>query len=136
MVIHHHCKALDHYQMKIRILENSVRLRLTQSEVEQLAKTGRVRQTINFGNSALHYSIQKASVDDIQAIYESNEILISIPTKTVDDWSNSDQISLQETVAINNKETLKILVEKDFKCLTVRAGEDESDMFPNPDTSH
>jgi hypothetical protein len=28
---------------------------------------------------------------------------------------------------------LTILVEKDFACLTPREGEDESDMFPNPD---
>ena len=122
--------------MKIRILENSVRLRLRQSEVEQLAKTGRVRQTINFGISALHYAIQKSEVDEIQAIYESNEILISVPIKTIDDWFNSDQVSLQKLTLLNEKETLTILIEKDFKCLTVRAGEDESDMFPNPEKSH
>jgi hypothetical protein len=27
---------------------------------------------------------------------------------------------------------LRIVIEKDFACLTVREGEDESDNFPNP----
>jgi len=122
--------------MKIRILENSVRLRLTQSEVEQLAKDGMVRQAINFGSSALHYSIRKAEIEEIKGSYESNEILISVPVKTVDNWYNSDRVSLLNVVSTNKEETLKILIEKDFKCLTVRTGEDESDMFPNPEKSH
>lgn len=122
--------------MKIRILENSLRLRLSQSEVQQLNTRGDVKQRINFGLSALKYSIIKKEIESIKSLYQSNEILILVPAKMVEDWANSDLISLQESISINEEENLKILIEKDFKCLTVRAGEDESDLFPNPEKSH
>ena len=35
-------------------------------------------------------------------------------------------------LALEDGDSLKILVEKDFACLVAREGEDESDMFPHP----
>ncbi len=33
---------------------------------------------------------------------------------------------------VDDGDSLKILVEKDFACLAPREGEDESDMYPHP----
>lgn len=125
--------------MKIRILGNSIRLRLSQTEVKEILEIGRVQQSIRFGASArqqLHYALQKADIPTIQATYNADEICVQIPRKMADDWASSNEISLETHMPISEKETLRILVEKDFQCIDVRKGEDESDLFPNPETKH
>lgn len=125
--------------MKIRILGNSIRLRLSQTEVKEILETGRVQQTIRFGTSArqqLHYALQKADIPIINATYNDDEICVQIPRKMADDWASSNEVSLETHVPIDEEETLRILVEKDFQCIDARKGEDESDLFPNPSETH
>jgi hypothetical protein len=122
--------------MKIRILGNSLRLRLTQSEVQNLLSEGKVKERISFGPSSaqqLNYIFKKAATTEIAASFNGNIISILVPNDIADQWANSTQISLEAQLPIGNGAQLKILIEKDFKCLTDRAGEDESDMFPNPE---
>ncbi len=47
-------------------------------------------------------------------------------------WANSSEISLRASSPLPDGNELTILVEKDFKCLTDRPHEDESDLFPHP----
>ena len=47
------------------------------------------------------------------------------------DWVNTELVGMDNHS--DNDEKLKILIEKDFACLTERVGEDESDMFPHPE---
>jgi hypothetical protein len=50
-------------------------------------------------------------------------------------WANDHEaISLRSAVQLPGGESLKLLVEKDFTCLTHRHDEDQSDLFPNPET--
>ena len=48
--------------MKLRIRGDSLRLRLTRGEVEALADSGEVRETIHFGPSALDYVLRSAAI--------------------------------------------------------------------------
>lgn len=121
--------------MKIRILGNSIRLRLTKSEVRDFLVTGKVKEVIKFGPPSfkqLTYYVQKADIPLLQANYGLNEISILIPSLAAEKWASSDQISLENQMVIGKGEYLKILIEKDFKCLKSRVGEDETDMFPHP----
>lgn len=123
--------------MKIRIKDNSVRLRLTQTEVQQLHQSGLVETSISFGvlpSSILVYAIEKTTVKEIDASYHANKILIQIPVQLIDHWANTEEVSIRYEKAINDTQTLSILVEKDFKCLTVRPDENEEDMYPHPST--
>jgi len=43
-----------------------------------------------------------------------------------------DEVSLQAEQPLGDGENLKLLVEKDFRCLSPREGEDDADLFPNP----
>lgn len=125
--------------MKIRILGNSLRLRLSQTEVQQVLETGQVKQSIKFGGAAhqqLHYSLQKADISTIKATYNADEICVQIPRAMADDWASSNEVSLETQMPIDGEETLRILVEKDFQCIDARKGEDESDLFPNPSETH
>jgi hypothetical protein len=48
-------------------------------------------------------------------------------------WAASEQVSIEGEQTLDDGEKLSILVEKDFACLAPRPGEDESDMYANPD---
>ncbi len=122
--------------MKIRIKDNSVRLRLTQSEVKQIATSHSAEAFIQFGPSkdeTLWYVLIASEKEDIDARLTGNKIIIEVPQTTIESWANSNQVSIRHSKSINTNEALSILIEKDFKCLTDRPGEDEGDMFPHPE---
>ena len=120
--------------MKIRILGNSIRLRLSQTEIKNLIEKNIVEEKTYFGiteESVFIYSLEKKEINEIRATLSGNHIQIYMPGKIADEWANSQKISLENNMSLGNGLALKILIEKDFKCLTER-GEDESDLFPNP----
>jgi hypothetical protein len=121
--------------MKIRIKGNSLRIRLSQSEITDFGSLGSITDTISFspvpGNS-LRYSIVAAGKQKIGAQFKGNHIKILIPEALAKEWVESNRVSLSESKKIGNDETLSILIEKDFQCLHKRPGEDEMDNFPNP----
>ena len=120
--------------MKLRIFGNSIRLRLSQTEVERLHTTGKVEECVSFGKSALTYTLESSGISEITASFENNRLVVSVPAGAARQWAASDEISLKAEKPLNPGESLKILIEKDFKCLTPR-DEDESDNFPNPNKS-
>ncbi len=120
--------------MKLRIFGNSLRLRLSQSEVASLHQTGKVEDHISFGKSAgqsLTYTLESSGASQITATFEAGRIAVAVPEALARQWALSEEVSLKAEQPTNIGETLKILIEKDFKCLTPRE-EDESDNFPNP----
>ena len=125
--------------MKIRIRDNSLRLRLVQAEVKQFDENQVVEARIQFGidpTNILTYRLEKSSTAAIiQSTYSNNCISVLVPEQTGAAWANSDQVSLTAQQAIDGENQLAILIEKDFQCLTDRVDEDESDAFPNPNTS-
>lgn len=120
--------------MKLRILDNSLRLRLSQTEVLALANEGRVEASIQFpGGTALRYCLETDSaLTTIEAHLKGQTMLVQLPTAMAHDWANSNTISLRASNPLTGQEELSILIEKDFKCLTDRPHEDESDLFPHP----
>jgi hypothetical protein len=119
--------------MKLRIRANSIRLRVTRPELEQLASTGRVAERVPFpAGTELRYELV---VDPqgrlLTADYRSNAVRVMIPAQEFRQWQREDQVSLRATQPTGGAE-LTILVEKDFPCLTPREGEDDSTAFPHP----
>lgn len=124
--------------MKIRIQGNSIRLRLSQSEVQAFAENGRVEDCIQFGSApeeSLVYVMERANVRQLGASYAPNQVKIFVPAETGAEWASTDLVGMENEMDLGDGNSLRILVEKDFKCLTERAGEDESDNFPNPNVS-
>ena len=68
----------------------------------------------------------------IVALYDEDRIKVLVPMSILTPWLETEQVGMQAEQRLDNGETLKILIEKDFKCLTIREGEDESDAFPHP----
>ena len=70
------------------------------------------------------------------AFYSDNAITVRLPETTVLAWAGSEQVSIEGTQVLDDGEQLLMLVEKDFSCLVPREGEDESDMYPHPNTNN
>ncbi len=118
--------------MKLRIKGNSLRLRLSKTDVQQLAETGKVFDKISFGVEQLAYSLK--AVEDIkqpEASFSINNIVVLIPADFADGWHGNNVVGIDATQNIGNNETLYILIEKDFQCLD-ETTEDQSDHFTNP----
>ncbi len=124
--------------MKLRIRDNSIRFRLTRSEVAQLQESYIVeaRTCFTFGvNQTLFYQLE-ASIEEseIKASFQNNTISVRIPRAEAIAWAKSETIAL---LAEQADSKLKILIEKDFACLKPRQNEveDESDMYPHPNAA-
>jgi hypothetical protein len=121
--------------VKIRIKDNSIRLRLTRSEVDLMLDSGVVTSKTTFPSGReFHYTLASnpASVN-ITASYFDNEIRVQLPTEMTLAWTKTEQIAIKSEQVIDDGERLSILIEKDFACLAPRTNEDEADMYPHPD---
>jgi hypothetical protein len=114
--------------MKLRIQGNSLRFRLTRSEVAKLYEDGAIAETTDFGVvHSLTYRLQKAAGGaDVRAELADGAITVSAPGSMVDKWATSDEVGIAGRDGI-----LRIAIEKDFRCLT-RREEDEVDAYPHP----
>lgn len=120
--------------MKLRILDNSLRLRLTQSEVQMLASTGRVAATTSFGpGAALGYALEASrDVAETIARFDGGHVTVTVPEQVVRTWSESAQVGIEKEQPVGGGRVLTVLVEKDFKCLHGAASRVDADAFPNP----
>jgi hypothetical protein len=118
--------------MKIRIKGNSLRYRLTRSDVDLLATKGKVTELIDFGSASLQYELEAGIGDKLSAVYSNNCITVYFPEAWIDDWINTDEVGFKQIMEIKDSaEGLYIVVEKDFTCLD-NVSEDQSDNYPNP----
>lgn len=117
----------------MRVRGNSIRLRLTQSEVEQFEKKGLVEEIIEFGERALIYALESsAKAEKVEAEFKDNRIVVIIPQNDAKRWANSNQVGIKTEQNISVNKTLRLLIEKDFACLEPREGKEDSDAFPHP----
>lgn len=120
--------------MKLRIKGDSLRLRLSQSEVRALDEQGTVENQIRFGGGrALTYRLRRdPGANALAASFANNLVEVRVPDRAALDWCRSAEVTLAGSQPIAPDAGLRITVEKDFACRIAREGEDESDNFPNP----
>lgn len=119
--------------MKLRIHENSIRLRLTRKEVAHFQRSGRADATIYFApDRTLSYSIERhPNAPGVSATFEGSAIRVVIPTQIAIQWTDSDDFGIQALQPIGEDLQLELLIEKDFQCLH-RTAEQEPDAYRNP----
>jgi Family of unknown function (DUF7009) len=121
--------------VKMRIKGNSLRLRISRSEVARLLTGERLEDTIHFApqaNAKLTYALeQESSVNTPTVRYTQNEVTVLLPAELANTWCLTDQVGIAECVSLGSMGTLDLLVEKDFACLD-RSDEDNQDTFANP----
>ncbi len=97
---------------------------------------GQVDQSIRFGpeaGQAIRYAvIADPAAAEIAASLDGGSIVVRIPGEQARAWADGTDVSLRRSQPIGDDQALAILIEKDFKCLVPRDGEQDSDGFPNP----
>ena len=105
--------------MKLCIQGNSLRLRLSQSEVSQFSKTGFVEDSIQFApGRSFAYTLESLSkLSAPQALYANGGLRIQVPGADATDWVRSDRVGVSGDQPLESGKCLSILIEKDFQCL-------------------
>jgi hypothetical protein len=118
--------------MKIRIRGNSIRYRLTKTEVANFGATGSLVNKTEFGDSEFIYALESSnSIDQLAATMNGNKITLLVPEKIKNEWTTSEIIGFNHKMPIGDGKELFLLIEKDFICLD-HTHEDQSDNYPNP----
>ena len=127
--------------MKLRIKGNSLRIRLTKTEVSTLANTGYLEEQTTFPGNHFTYALQRA--DDaaaLSATFSNNKMTMLVPASFVKDWPENEVVGIDANMPLPEtsrpgepfrRESLYLLLEKDFVCLD-ETTEDQSDNFENP----
>jgi hypothetical protein len=121
--------------VKLRFQFNSIRLRLKRGEVAQLARTGRVEETITFGEDAgdtFRFVLEtSADVTSPRSQLTAGGLLVRVPAEAAARWAASDEVGIEGGQAAGKQTPLHILIEKDFACLDGPEAENV-DTFPHP----
>lgn len=112
--------------MKIRIKGNSLRYRLTKTDIANFDRDGYLEETTNFGSQVFKYALQRTICEYLTADFANNTITLYMPAALALEWTSTDRVGYE-----NNSPQMYLLVEKDFKCLD-NVAEDQSDNYPNP----
>lgn len=111
--------------MKLRIQNNRIRLRLTKSEINQLASEGRVACSTQFLTNRMIYSLNTNA--ETRASFEDGELFIALEPNAVKRLAETDEVGVEARFG-----ELHLLIEKDFTCLQARPEEQNGDFYPNP----
>ena len=119
--------------MKLRMKSNSIRIRVSQTELKEF-RTGRsIEEEILMGpGQSLTYGLVQSETDRVKVNWSNSRLEIMVPEELASMWCDTEIVGFDETVDLESGQELYVLVEKDFQCLKPRA-EDESDLFANPE---
>ena len=117
--------------MKIRIKGNSLRYRLTKSEVTRLGYDGALEEHTEFAGKTLVYAIEQASTGatNLSADFTGDKIVLYMPKEMVNELVNTERVGFEGSSGL-----VSLLIEKDFVCID-KVEEDQSDNYPNPSIS-
>ena len=119
--------------MKIRIKGNSIRVRLSRSEVDHFCATGHLEELTEFGNASFSYALQSREEDEaITAGFTDGRITMYVPAGIAREWGTNETVGYENHMDIGNGGQLFLLLEKDFKCIDAPPNEDQSDNFEHP----
>jgi hypothetical protein len=127
--------AVRRSAMKLRIKGNSLRLRITPSEVRRLPRDGVIREHLQLTadpKDRLTYAItsSQSGATTIVTYYPGN-ITVNVPVAQLTYWASGDEVGVYADVTLGDGQTLSVTIEKDFACLD-RSDADNEDTFPNP----
>ncbi len=118
--------------MKLRIKGDSIRYRLSISDLNTFAEKGYLEERTHVGNMVFIYALLKSDDDaELTAKLDNNKIFLYMPASWVPEWVETNKVGYDNRLSLPNGGELYLLIEKDFKCLD-ETTEDQSDNFDNP----
>jgi hypothetical protein len=121
--------------MKLRIKGNSLRLRVSRSELARILAGDVVAETIRFAaapEAKLTYALARGTQASAAIVrYCEQEVMVLLSEEQAQSWSQDDQVGVYTLVDIAPEGLLELIVEKDFACLD-RSDAENKDTFANP----
>lgn len=118
--------------MKLRMHEDSLRLRLDRQEVDALARGECVRSQARLPTGSV-FGWRLAGEPEFRVALVQGELTIAAPVDALGYWATTEtEVSLRAAVPTPDGGQLAVLIEKDFECLEPREGESQSNRFANP----
>ena len=121
--------------MKLRIKGNSLRVRITRSEVDRLVNDGRIEETTWLGRddgSRISYVLEhEAGAKAVGLRFDPPVLAVVVPTSQMREWATGDEVGIYTSLDLGARGALDLVIEKDFACLH-GTDEDNEDAFPNP----
>jgi len=115
--------------MKIRCVQNSVRIRIRKSELEQLKLGSVLTESVLFpNNQKFEYRLSINPENEYGAIFQNGALHIALENKEGKAWLSTEQVGVEFNLKNQDNSELHVLIEKDFPCLD-RPEEDKSDTF-------
>ncbi|MBD2717080.1 hypothetical protein KBK19_18700 [Microvirga sp. STR05] len=107
--------------MKLRLEDNTLRLRLSPEEVMEFGHAGRLHTAVPLGpvpEDTLTYILERttAAGPELQLAYTPGHITVLVPAALADEWMTTETISLRGSYPVAGNQVLHILVEKDLGC--------------------
>jgi hypothetical protein len=103
--------------MKLRIRGNSIRMRVSTTELAKIAETGKAE------DQSLRYGIEVRPTGAVTATFAGGSILIALPKARLDLWLRPNEISVEGSQPIGGGKVLQIVLEKDVG--PARRGDDD-----------
>jgi hypothetical protein len=127
--------------MKLRLMTDSVRLRLNQTDVARFAQEGEIVETVEFpGPVNLVFGLRVSGEAAIgTARFENGELMVTVPAIHAKNWtSNEREVGLYYDQKCEDGKALRLIIEKDFQCVDGPAEEIDPAGYPNPlaDSGH
>lgn len=117
--------------MKLRITQNSIRIRIRKSELATLQDNLIIEDFVKFPGSdtIFKYALEMNDArKSVSANMSGSELTVSLPNQTAKDWMGTNTVGIESQIPLADGEQLHILIEKDFPCLD-RPNENKSDTF-------
>jgi len=117
--------------MKLRINKQSIRLRLSQHDVELLRANNTISESLICGmkeENLFIYKLLLVAEGFSEVKVTQNKINIIISKNEIKDWLINDELVSFERSIDTSATPLSVLIERDFKCLTPRS-ENEEGLF-------
>jgi len=113
--------------MKLRIEDDTLRLRLSPGELDEFAHQGHVEGVVHFGlgpKQRLTYALERGSepaqtlpeAEPVQVHYEPGALTVLVPFALAKTWLETDQNGFSHVLQLSGNQYLRILVEKDLNC--------------------
>jgi len=121
--------------MKLRIKGDSIRLRLQQAEVNRLHEQGFVEESLHLGpdpGDEFIYRLEAGAGCEPALLGGGRGITVRIPAEWAAELASTERIGFDHKIRPARDIEVRLLIEKDFKCLVVRPDEDDSGGYDHP----
>lgn len=121
--------------MKVRIKGNSIRIRVTRSELQRILTGEKLHDAIRFGiqpEASFGYALSVAEIDAPVAVeYSDQTVSLRVARQVASAWGHESEVGIYATIPVSAGLYLDVMIEKDFACLD-RSDAENADTFANP----